>query len=691
MGAGDLTRRNARSARRSLGAFGRVAISTLAILAGLGAGASRASRPLDPTLFPTPPQLEPNVLFWTDIYSRHDGHHVVVHDNLYMDVVYAVLDFTDLDRQDGSDAAKASSRQEAVDRAIRKYADILRDLAGTRSSDTSVDASERRDVETMFRRVGGGDGKYLAAIDRIRAQTGLADKFETAVRRSGRYMPEIERIFRTRGLPIELSRLPFVESMFQDRARSKVGAGGIWQFMPSTGRLYLRIRREVDERWDPFAASDGAARLLSDNYERLGTWPLALTAYNHGAAGMARAASQLGTTDLGVIAWSYDSRSFGFASRNFYAEFLAAVSVYENRAIHFPGVTPEPRLAFDELVIPKPISIRTLADRTGTSVDSLEDLNLGLTSAVLGGKYPLPAGYSLRVPEGSRGVFLTALESAPAVRTASASPATRTASTSSETRAHVVARGETVSAIAARYDLTTRDVLAANGLRASSAIRPGQRLRIPTASAVEKTTEEARPETPAVISVVALDDSGAKTQPIASAQSPAAEPAPRLVPKRNGVAGAPEPVDVPNATPAVSRTETHVVARGETLSGIAARYGVTVKALQTANDLRSVAQVKAGQTLRIASAAPTPAATPRRAIAANTTAAAAKADRDARGGRKDGARPESRKPVTHKVKQGETLIEIATRYGTSVLDIQKENRLRGPKIQPNQLLRIPRD
>lgn len=653
----------------------RIAV-VLAILIGLAGGTASASRPLDPALFPAPPQLEANVLFWTDVYSRYDSHRVVIHDNVYLDIVYTVLDFSELDRQDISDAAKASSRADRVERALASYADILRDLAGSPSPGATISASERRDVETMFRRVSGGDGKYLAAVDRLRAQTGLADKFEGAIRRSGRYMPEIERIFRTRGLPIELSRLPFVESMFQDRARSKVGAGGIWQFMPSTGRLYLRIRRELDERWDPFAASDGAARLLADNYERLGSWPLALTAYNHGAAGMARAASQLATTDLGVIAWNYDSRSFGFASRNFYAEFLAAVSVYENRAIHFPGVVPDAALAFDELVVSKPISIRTLADRTGTSVDSIEDLNLGLTSGVLAGKYPLPAGYRLRVPEGSRGVFLAALESAaPAVRTASA-PATRT-------RTHVVARGETVSQIAARYDVPTNDLLRANGLRPSSRIRQGQRLRVPTTGSGEDTPE-------ATLSVVALAEP--ESTPSASQPSQPADAAPRLVAKRSSTpstaraAASANPIDTASAAPAASRTETHLVARGETLSSIAARYGTTAQAIQAANGLRKSSQIKAGQTLRIddaAEAAPTLPAAPPPAVA--------KAERDTRVSRAESARAEPRKPVTHKVKRGETLVEIASRYGTSVTDLKKENRLRGPTIQPNQLLRIPRD
>lgn len=641
-------------------AFAGFALLHALLVGGIASGAT----PLDPAKFPTPPQLEPNVLFWTDVYSRHSSHQVVIHDNLYLDIVYTVLDFTELDSQDVSSVYKASVRDDSVRKAVQDYGDLLRELAQSSATEDGG-SSEHRNVKAMFRRVPGGDGKYLAAVDRIRAQTGLKDKFEVAVARSGRYMPTLERIFRTRGMPIELSRLPFVESMFQDRARSKVGAGGIWQFMPSTGRRYLRIRRELDERWDPFAASDGAARLLADNYETLGTWPLALTAYNHGAAGMARAVNQLGTTDLGTIVWNYESRSFGFASRNFYAEFLAAVSVYESRAIHFPDARPEPPLAFDEVLVTKPASIRTLAEKTGTDVDTLEDLNLGLTSEVIAGRYPLPAGYRLRVPPGTEGQFQTALDSTPAVRTAAKTGG----------RSHRVARGDTASSIAARYKVSTSELLQANGLKPSSRIRSGQTLRIPGGDLGPAALHEP-PRAVASLSVKPdSGDSGAATDPprlvAKSERSATRKPSAQRAGDDGGAAA-----DASAAPREAAKPSTHVVTAGESLSTIAARHGTTVKALQAANGMSRSSIVKVGQTLRLPGGEP---------AALVVAAAAAPADRSAKTATK------SSKQTTHKVKRGETLVEIAARYGTSVTDLQKENRLRGPVIQPNQLLRIPVD
>ena len=131
-------------------------------------------------------------------------------------------------------------------------------------------------------------------------------------------------------LPEELSVLPHVESSFQLRAYSSAGAAGIWQFTRGTGRLFMRVGYDVDERRDPILATYGAAKLLKKNYEVVGSWPLAITAYNHGLRGMQRAKKRHGTNIVKIIE-NYRSRTFGFASRNFYPEFLAALHVVKNQ------------------------------------------------------------------------------------------------------------------------------------------------------------------------------------------------------------------------------------------------------------------------------------------------------------------------------------------------------------------------
>src|SRR5262249_25405097 len=146
--------------------------------------------------------------------------------------------------------------------------------------------------------------KFSAAAEpgRIRIQTGQKDKFLKAIAWSGRYLTPIENIFTSYGLPMELTRIIFVESMFNLKARSKVGASGIWQVMPGTGRLFMNVNSVADERNDPIEATHGAALLLKSNFETLGAWPLAVNAYNSGPQNLMNAKMELGTDDIGIIA-----------------------------------------------------------------------------------------------------------------------------------------------------------------------------------------------------------------------------------------------------------------------------------------------------------------------------------------------------------------------------------------------------
>ena len=151
--------------------------------------------------------------------------------------------------------------------------------------------------------------------------------------RSGAVIDKFKQTFLSHGLPVDLVYLPCVESSFNFKAYSKFGAAGIWQFTHSTGRRYMEINYVVDERRDPFISADAAARLLKKNYAELKEWPLAITAYNHGLAGMRRAKNAKGSYE--EIVKSYKSRSFKFASRNFYSEFLAARIVAKNPEKYF--------------------------------------------------------------------------------------------------------------------------------------------------------------------------------------------------------------------------------------------------------------------------------------------------------------------------------------------------------------------
>ena len=182
---------------------------------------------------------------------------------------------------------------------------------------------------------------------RIRSQRGAKEQFSEGLRISGRYITQMQKIFRDEGLPAELAYLPLVESSFNVRARSGAGAVGMWQFIPETGKKFMRIDDKVDERRDPMASTRAAVRLLKENYRILGNWPLAITAYNHGTEGIFRAIDSVGSRDLVELIRRYQSPTFGFASKNFYAEFLAVVEIATQPEKYFPFLraAPADRLA----------------------------------------------------------------------------------------------------------------------------------------------------------------------------------------------------------------------------------------------------------------------------------------------------------------------------------------------------------
>lgn len=174
----------------------------------------------------------------------------------------------------------------------------------------------------------------------IRIQRGGKEQFLEGLKIAGRYMTPMQRIFRDEGLPVELAYLPLVESSFNVRARSSVGAVGMWQFMPETGRKFMRVDTAVDERRDPMRSTRAAARLLKENYRILGNWPLVITAYNHGTEGVFRGIKAVESDDLVDLIHGYRSPTFGFASRNLYAEFRAVVEIATHIDSYFPFLRP---------------------------------------------------------------------------------------------------------------------------------------------------------------------------------------------------------------------------------------------------------------------------------------------------------------------------------------------------------------
>lgn len=411
--------------------------------------------------FPQPPELQPDVDFWVDIFTRYTTDQGVLHDNRNLAVVYTVLDFSARDDRRARQRRSTSSRE-----ALQV---ILRTLAGGKRSNLS--AEEARVLALWPADV--SNATLQEAVGNIRYQQGLQDRFREGLIRSGTWRAFINSEFQALGVPVELAALPHVESSYNPAARSSVGASGIWQFTRSTGRRFMRVDHVLDERNDPYAATRAAGKLLAYNYSITGNWPTAITAYNHGLGGIRRAMREYGDTAYVEILRNYDGRTFGFASRNFYVAFLAAKHVDQNVAQYFPGVVVEQAPNIATTPLPAFIALDDLASGLGVSTRQLMDNNLALQPTIQTGSKHLPKGYELRMPA----QLLTQSLSDLLVNI----PDDSWHSEQLPDLFHTVARGDTLSQIAETYKTRVSTLVALNGLGSSNRIRAGQKIRLPAA------------------------------------------------------------------------------------------------------------------------------------------------------------------------------------------------------------------
>jgi membrane-bound lytic murein transglycosylase D len=486
--------------------------------------------------FVRPAELEPDVAFWRRIYTEVTTEGGLLHDADDLSVVYEVVKFP----------ADLSPKQRAkrIEEMKKRYARVLDRLA---SGATDLSEDELR-VQNLWPK-GTRRSRFEQASEAVRFQLGQSDRFREGIVRSGAYRDEIAATFERMGLPRELAALPHVESSFNTYAYSKVGAAGMWQFMRGTGRRFLRIDSVVDERLDPYRATEAAARFLEQNYIVLGSWPLALTAYNHGPGGMRRAQEQLGTSDITTIVRNYNSRSFGFASRNFYVAFLAALEIDSDPEKFFGPIRRNPPDTSFVIEIPGFMPASRIASALDVDRDELRRLNPSLLPSVWNGARHVPRGFDFRVP--------ATIDKTAAVARLSGGEHydAQVAETTYRVRG-----GETLSVIASRYGVSVAQLAALNSLDRPYHIRSGQVLTLPGAKA-------------------------AAAPPIVVAEAEK-EPAPKATPP-TGVVG----------------TDRYVVKRGDTLSKIATRNGMSEEALMELNDIRNRNFVYEGQVLALAAAA----------------------------------------------------------------------------------------
>lgn len=486
--------------------------------------------------FPRPASLEPAVSFWRKVFSEYSEGQIVLHSMDYPQKVYAVLDYRD-DLARGVNEADIARRARADEKLARaRIQALLKSVHAQRGQPDAMNADARKLFELFADVREKHPTVYLEQADRIRAQRGLRERTERALAIAGRYLPHMEAVFATYQLPTGLTRLPLVESSFNVDAYSKVGAAGLWQFMPSTARIYMRLDEVVDDRRDPWFSTDAAARHLRDDYSLLKQWPLAVTAYNYGRVGVARALKSVEGESLEDLIDRFDGRRFGFASRNFYAEFLAALDVERERGAHFGDVKPEDAVDFDAVKTANYVPYDTLRQISGLDEARFRRLNPAYRDEVVEGKLYVPPNHEIRVPRGKGAEFGQAYAALRADQVFSAQRAYWIQ--------YKVSRGDTLGGIARRYGTSVRDIQRANGLSNPRYIRIGQLLKVPPRGV----------------------DGGAGRSAAPKLQAAALH---------------------------------HRVRRGETLSQIAQRYGTNVAALQALNGIAQPSQLRAGQTLKL--------------------------------------------------------------------------------------------
>ncbi len=412
-------------------------------------------------LFPQPAELDRDVAFWKAIFSDYSTDEGALHDNRNLSVVYERLDMpSTVSRRERN--RRVGIRRKHYQKVLRTLADGKRDNLG---------AEEQRILDLWPDNV--SKATLRAAAGRIRFQHGLSDRFEKSLQRAGRWRAHVNSTFLRLGVPIELAALPHVESSYNPAARSHVGASGIWQFTRSTGRRFMQVDHVLDERNDPFRATEAAGKLLAYNYSIVGNWPMAITAYNHGLAGVRRAMRKHGDTAYADILRNYKGRTFGFASRNFYVAFLAAMQIDQDPAQYFSAVVPEPAVNYDTFVFDDYVPADAIAAALGISERELAKHNPAMQATIWQGSKYVPRDFEARIPRD--------LISAPAQQLLASIAPEQHFTKQLPDLFHTIARGDTLSEIADEYGTRVSTLAALNNLGSRHRIRAGQRLRLPAA------------------------------------------------------------------------------------------------------------------------------------------------------------------------------------------------------------------
>lgn len=482
--------------------------------------------------------------------------------------------------------------------------------------------------------------------------------------RSSRYVPAIEKELVKAGLPRDLAFLAMIESGYNPSAVSCAGAGGLWQFMPATGRQYdLTINAWVDERREPEKATKAAIRYLSRLYRQFNDWHLAVAAYNTGEGKIEQAMRAENTSDFWELA---ASEGIYLETKRYVPKLIAAIIIARNPAAYgFDNIEFQPAHRYEVVHVPANTDLVAVAGTAGTSVKQLRTLNNELLK-----NHTPPQGkqYALRVPLGCKDLVVANIDK---LRLQPAKSSIAYAN-------HIVKKGETLNAIAKRYQVSIAQLQKSNKMKGSQ-LRAGQRLHIPVAAG---STLVARKTTKQPDALVAGTQTGNK--------------------------------------------QAYRVQKGDTLEKIARKHGVSVAELKKWNTGKDNRSLQAGQNLTLYAAAAVKssraASSGATRVAALTTAAktsvqkanAAPAIKQQEtgivaltpkvSGKSETVRTVAQPKIVSKqpakkagaakswyvVQNGDSMWTIAKKFSVSVADIREWNKLSSNKLQVGNRLVVRR-
>jgi len=424
----------------------------------LSGAVGRAEMRYQPNIFPLYPCIQPNVNFWLKIYTQYSSDQGVIHDKYRMNRIYGVIPLVDPYQGGGR-----KTNNKRIKAAKKKYKAILSKLMQGKPPA----GPEEQGVAQQFDPKAGA-AVFRSAMRNLRCQTGQKDRFREGLMRSGAYIGEIKQIFRDAGLPQDLAYLPHVESSFNPKAYSKFGAAGMWQFTRATGKRFMKVGYTIDERRDPIISSHAATKLLRQNYRKLNTWPMAVTAYNHGVTGMRRAQRKKGSYER--IFNEYRSRLFRFASRNFYSEFLAAREAAKNYRQYFGELKLDSPRKTHAIELSGYVPLLEVARHLNIDPAELHELNPALRDPVFRGQKYVPKGYRLQLPDrnGTDWNHLMARLPQQLYR-----------HNQKRSSIYTVRRGDTAGKIAKIHGVKLNDLIAVNNLDRRATIYVNQNIRIP--------------------------------------------------------------------------------------------------------------------------------------------------------------------------------------------------------------------